>query len=198
MCNFMHIFVQDILFLIFFSISIFLTLMVIFNRNILNSILSLIFLFLFVACFMLVLGAEFLSFLLLIVYVGAISILFSFVIMLLDIRTLVLHTAYYNYFTIIAFTISLFIIIIISLLNLYFDLGFYVFFFEYLDMNDLFQLDPYFTNLELFGMVLYNHSFFYVFFVLFYLVIVLLVILLLIFSNVAVTTKFVNKKLKKS
>jgi len=56
--------------------------------NPVHNLLALISVFFFVALFMLSLSVEFLSYLLLIIYVGAIAILFIFVIMLLDIKQL--------------------------------------------------------------------------------------------------------------
>lgn len=56
--------------------------------NPVHSLLSLIVVFFLTAVFMLALGAEFLAYTFLIVYVGAIAILFLFVIILLDIKDL--------------------------------------------------------------------------------------------------------------
>lgn len=58
---------------------------VIFFRNPVHSVLSLIFCFFNAAALMLMLGAEFISVILLIVYVGAVAILFLFVVMMMNI-----------------------------------------------------------------------------------------------------------------
>ena len=56
--------------------------------NPVHSLLALITVFFFNSLFMLAIGAEFLSFTFLVIYVGAIAILFLFVIILLDIKSL--------------------------------------------------------------------------------------------------------------
>ena len=68
-----------------FSITIILSaLMVIFSRDPINSVLFLIFSFVNAAGIFLLAGAEFLALILVIVYVGAVAVLFLFVIMMLD------------------------------------------------------------------------------------------------------------------
>ena len=59
--------------------------MVIFSRNPVHSVLWLIFVFLNIAVLFVVLGAEFLGMILIIVYVGAVAVLFMFVVMMLNI-----------------------------------------------------------------------------------------------------------------
>ena len=58
---------------------------VIFARNPVHSVLWLILAFFNAAGLMLIVGAEFLAMLLVIVYVGAVAVLFLFVVMMLDI-----------------------------------------------------------------------------------------------------------------
>lgn len=58
--------------------------MVIFSRNALYSILSLVFLIVTGSCILLLLEVEFLSFVILLLYVGAIAVLFLFVVMMLQ------------------------------------------------------------------------------------------------------------------
>ena len=62
----------------------FFAVMVIFSRNALYSILSLVFLIVTGSCFLLLLEIEFLSFIILLLYIGAISALFLFVVMMLQ------------------------------------------------------------------------------------------------------------------
>ena len=59
--------------------------MVVFSRNPVHSVLWLIFVFLNVAVLFVILGAEFLGMILIIVYVGAVAVLFMFVVMMLNI-----------------------------------------------------------------------------------------------------------------
>lgn len=59
--------------------------LVVFSRNPVHSVLWLIFVFLNVAVLFVILGAEFLGMILIIVYVGAVAVLFMFVVMMLNI-----------------------------------------------------------------------------------------------------------------
>jgi NADH-quinone oxidoreductase subunit J len=73
-----------IAFYIFSAVMILSALMVIAARNPVHSVLFLILAFFNAAALFLILGAEFLAMILLIVYVGAVAVLFLFVVMMLD------------------------------------------------------------------------------------------------------------------
>ncbi len=74
------------LFFYFFSIiAIFSALMVITSRSTVNSVFFLILDFISVGCLFIMVGAEFLGMILLIVYVGAVAVLFLFVVMMLNV-----------------------------------------------------------------------------------------------------------------
>jgi len=74
------------LFFYFFSIiAIFSALMVITSKNTINSVFFLILDFISVGCLFIMIGAEFLGMILLIVYVGAVAVLFLFVVMMLNV-----------------------------------------------------------------------------------------------------------------
>jgi len=72
-------------FYLFATLTIAPALLVIFARNPVHSVLWLILAFFNAAGLMLILGAEFIAMLLVIVYVGAVAVLFLFVVMMLDI-----------------------------------------------------------------------------------------------------------------
>ncbi len=73
-------------FFYFFSfIAIFSALMVIASRSTVNSVFFLILDFISVGCLFIMVGAEFLGMILLIVYVGAVAVLFLFVVMMLNV-----------------------------------------------------------------------------------------------------------------
>jgi NADH:ubiquinone oxidoreductase subunit 6 (subunit J) len=74
------------IFYIFAFLLCFSSLMVVFSRNSVHSVLFLIFSFFNAAGLFILLGAELLAMLLVIVYVGAVAVLFLFVVMMLDIR----------------------------------------------------------------------------------------------------------------
>jgi len=72
-------------FYLFALLTVFPALCVIFARNPVHSVLWLILAFFNAAGLMLLVGAEFIAMLLVIVYVGAVAVLFLFVVMMLDI-----------------------------------------------------------------------------------------------------------------
>ena len=74
------------IFFYFFSlITIFSTLMVITSRNTIHSVFFLILDFISVGCLFIMVGAEFLGMIILIVYVGAVAVLFLFVVIMLNV-----------------------------------------------------------------------------------------------------------------
>ena len=78
--------VVNLLFYVFSFIMIASAFMVILSRNPVHSVLFLILCFFNSAGIFLILGAEFLAFILVIVYVGAVAVLFLFVVMMLDVE----------------------------------------------------------------------------------------------------------------
>ena len=77
--------IAAIVFYVFAALVIASGVMVIASRNPVHSVLFLILAFFNAAGLFLLLGAEFLAFLLIIVYVGAVAVLFMFVVMMLDV-----------------------------------------------------------------------------------------------------------------
>ena len=74
------------IFFYFFSIiAILSAIMVIASRNTVHSVLFLILDFISISCLFIMIGAEFLGMMMLIVYVGAVAVLFVFVVMLLNV-----------------------------------------------------------------------------------------------------------------
>jgi len=83
--GFFELMLAGIAFYVFSGVLILCALMVISARNPVHSVLFLIAAFFNAAALFLLLGAEFLAMILLIVYVGAVAVLFLFVVMMLDI-----------------------------------------------------------------------------------------------------------------
>lgn len=83
--------VIDLAFYAFSAVTVFAGLMVTIGRNPVHSVLWLILAFLSSAGLFVLLGAEFVAMLLIIVYVGAVAVLFLFVVMMLDIDFAVLR-----------------------------------------------------------------------------------------------------------
>ena len=76
---------HSVFFYFFSIIAIFSSLMVITSRSTINSVFFLILDFISVSCLFIMVGAEFLGMILLIVYVGAVAVLFLFVVMMLNV-----------------------------------------------------------------------------------------------------------------
>src|SRR6202035_5541873 len=88
---------QAIFFYLFAGISIASAIMVISARNPVHSVLFLILAFVNAAGFFVLLGAEFLAMILVVVYVGAVAVLFLFVVMMLDVDFVELRRGVLNY-----------------------------------------------------------------------------------------------------
>jgi NADH-quinone oxidoreductase subunit J len=89
--------VQAILFYIFAVIAVASGVLVISARNPVHSVLFLILAFFNVAGLFVLIGAEFLAMILVIVYVGAVAVLFLFVVMMLDIDFRELRSGFVSY-----------------------------------------------------------------------------------------------------
>ena len=89
--------VQAIAFYIFATIAVAAGVMVISARNPVHSVLFLILAFFNAAGLFVLLGAEFIAMILVIVYVGAVAVLFLFVVMMLDINFVELRQGFLQY-----------------------------------------------------------------------------------------------------
>ena len=89
--------IQTFVFYLFATVVIASGVMTIASRNPVHSVLWLIFAFFNAAGLFLLIGAEFLAFLLVIVYVGAVAVLFLFVVMMLDVDFASLRSGFARY-----------------------------------------------------------------------------------------------------
>jgi NADH-quinone oxidoreductase subunit J len=89
--------IEGLVFYLFATITVLSGVMVVSSRNPVYSVLWLILAFFNAAGLFLLLGAEFLAMVLVIVYVGAVAVLFLFVVMLLDINYLRLREGFMQY-----------------------------------------------------------------------------------------------------
>jgi len=128
------------------------------------------------------LGAEFLAIAVLIIYVGAISILFLFVVMLLNLRILELYSSFYHHIPIGGFIgLFFFFVFLFMILSTFGSAQF-----NYFSSEDYFVLPTYMTyisNISYIGYVLYN---FYSFFV----VIAALILLVAMLGSIILTVDF--------
>jgi len=69
----------------------------VFSKNIIQSVLYLILVFLLSSIIFIYLGADFIGLIILIVYIGAISVLFLFIVMMLNIRILEVYSTFQIY-----------------------------------------------------------------------------------------------------
>jgi NADH-quinone oxidoreductase subunit J len=89
--------VQGIAFYLFAAVAVAAGAMVVTAKNPVHSVLFLILAFFNAAALFLLMGAEFLAFIMVIVYVGAVAVLFLFVVMMLDINFVELRQGFINY-----------------------------------------------------------------------------------------------------
>src|SRR5882762_3535632 len=89
--------VQAILFYIFAAIAVASGVLVVSARNPVHSVLFLILAFFNAAALFVLIGAEFLAMILVVVYVGAVAVLFLFVVMMLDVNFAELRAGFLRY-----------------------------------------------------------------------------------------------------
>jgi NADH-quinone oxidoreductase subunit J len=89
--------VQALAFYVFASVAILAGVMVISARNPVHSVLYLILAFFNAAGLFVLMGAEFLAMILVVVYVGAVAVMFMFVVMMLDINFAELRQGFLRY-----------------------------------------------------------------------------------------------------
>jgi NADH-quinone oxidoreductase subunit J len=131
--------------------------MIIISKNAITSVLYLICVFLLSALCFLLIGAEFLSVLLVIIYIGAISILFLFVIMMLNLRIVEVYSSLVNYFPIGCILGILFYIFFLYLINYDYNmLSISYINNNLLELNISNSLIYSYNNLYLLGDLLYN------------------------------------------
>ena len=91
-------FIYSLIFYFFSFIAVLSALLVISSKNPVHSVLFLILSFVNASGLFILLGAEFLAMILVVVYVGAVAVLFLFVVMMLDINFVKLREGFYNIF----------------------------------------------------------------------------------------------------
>lgn len=90
--------IVDILFYSFSSLLLLSSFMVVVVQNTVYSVLFLVLSFISAAGLLFLLECDFMSFLFIIVYVGAIAVLFLFVVMMIDVKTVSIRKNYLKYF----------------------------------------------------------------------------------------------------
>nr|YP_008994213.1 NADH dehydrogenase subunit 6 [Rhodymenia pseudopalmata]AGO19265.1 NADH dehydrogenase subunit 6 [Rhodymenia pseudopalmata] len=141
------------LFGLFSSFALISSLMVVNLKNAVHSVLFLILVFCNVASLLLLFGAEFLSFMLLIVYVGAIAVLFLFVVMMLNVKSIQLKL---NFFSLVSLGCLIFFILFIQVLGIIQEFNFFSLQQSYLTWTSWLLGNCALTNIEVVGGVLYT------------------------------------------
>ena len=96
----------------------FFAILIILNKNPIHSVLCLITVFFGIATYLIILGLNFLGLSYLLVYVGAVSIIFLFILMLIDIRISELYNNTYN-------NLFLSILIVFVFFNIFFSFNYF-------------------------------------------------------------------------
>ena len=153
---------MELLFFLFSSLILTAGLVVIPARNPIHSVLFMILVFVNVIFLLICLQAEFLALTFVIVYVGAVAVLFLFVVMMLNIKVTELNKELVHYFPIgglvgIIFLMNIFLILLSNGVNSPLDLSLtknltYKNWFEFIDSP---------TNIEVIGQLIYTHQVFY-------------------------------------
>lgn len=143
--------VVSLLFYLFSFIMIASAFMVILSRNPVHSVLFLILCFFNSAGIFLILGAEFLAFILVIVYVGAVAVLFLFVVMMLDVEFKSISSTVISYLPI-GLTIGVIILAELMLVLFTWKRDYSV------TDNLSLRTDTQYSNTEIIGLVLYTDN----------------------------------------
>jgi NADH-quinone oxidoreductase subunit J len=130
------------LFYLFSSFAILSSLFVIITKNPIYSVLFLIFTFTNVSCLLFLFNFDFLPVIFLIVYVGAIAVLFLFVLMMLNIKSAELQDNYTNYVPYTFFFCCLFLVEFVFLLRSEF------FFLEIWNQNSIVFLNEFLNTIH--------------------------------------------------
>ena len=143
--------VVNLLFYLFSFIMIASAFMVILSRNPVHSVLFLILCFFNSAGIFLILGAEFLAFILVIVYVGAVAVLFLFVVMMLDVEFKSISSTVISYLPI-GMTIGVIVLAELMLVLFTWKRDYSV------TDNLSITADKQYSNTEIIGLVLYTDN----------------------------------------
>lgn len=149
---------ESILFYFFALLILLSSLFVINSRNPVHSLISLILVFCNGVIFLIFLEVDFLGMIFLVIYIGAIAVLFLFVVMMLNIKLIELNENFLKYLSIVVLTITLCImnLLMIAWKNL-------ITLPNFLKTRELISWSlnlNYLSNIELLGIVLYTYYFY--------------------------------------
>jgi len=145
--------IHSIFFYFFSLITVFASLLVILSRNTVNSVFFLILCFISVGSLFIMIGAEFLGMIMLIVYVGAVAILFLFVVMMINVAGQTYSTK--SQFEIKKHVPVGILFSIILLLELFVIIGGWKYKYKFVLSKDI-MINPAMSNTKVIGTVLYT------------------------------------------
>jgi NADH-quinone oxidoreductase subunit J len=140
----------------FYSLSLILLLAalgVVLSKNPVHSIFFLILVFMLGSSLLFFLDLEFLAFIFVIIYVGAIAVLFLFIIMMLNVKLVELNSFFYKYLPVGVFVLTIFFLEFFFFINFYADTTFQVGLHYILFLDYVYAL----TVVELLGVVIYSY-----------------------------------------
>nr|YP_009720872.1 NADH dehydrogenase subunit 6 [Scherffelia dubia]QGP70672.1 NADH dehydrogenase subunit 6 [Scherffelia dubia] len=147
---------MNILFFIFASIAVMSGIMVIQSRNPVHSVLFLILVFFNAAALLILVGLDFFAMVLVVVYVGAIAVLFLFVVMMLNIKLTEIHEQKLRYLPIGGLIGILFLFEIFVIIDN--DIFFYQWsMLPFVEWSSLIQNN---TNIKAIGQLIYTYFFY--------------------------------------
>jgi NADH-quinone oxidoreductase subunit J len=188
-------------FYLFSSLIFFCAFSVIFSKNPVHSILFLVFLFFNSASLLILLGSDFLAILFLIIYIGAIAILFLFVVMMLS-GKIGRNKVNFFYIPLILLLTLIFLLEIFLIVGQNLTLLSNNIFFLTQILNPLFEWKESilrFSNIKIIGLILYTYFFyFFIFSSLVLLVSMIGAIVLTLYKKNDLKTQFIFKQTKKN
>lgn len=178
---------SNILFLLFSFFLILSALMVILSKHPVFSLLFLVGCFLFSSCLLFILECEFLGLLFIVIYVGAIAVLFLFAIMMLESKSIQLSRNIMKYVPVGFFFVLFLLIPLLNEISSQFDSNIITNSFYLNKYQNWYDLVDSITDVEVYGQVLYSY------FVLHFLIAGFILLLVLI-CVVYLTNNFNNDK----
>lgn len=178
---------SNILFLLFSSFLILSALMVILSKHPVFSLLFLVGCFLFSSFLLFILECEFLGLLFIVIYVGAIAVLFLFAIMMLESKSIHLSRNIIKYVPVGFFFVLFLLIPLLNEISSQFDSNIIINSFYLNKYQNWYDLVDSITDVEVYGQVLYSY------FVLHFLIAGFILLLVLV-GVVYLTNNFNNEK----
>lgn len=155
--NNLNVMIVNLFFYFFSCILLLSSLMIIFSQNSIHSVLFLVLSFVSSSSILFLLECEYISLIFIIIYVGAIAVLFLFVVMMLDIKTVYVAKESLKYFPFGSFLGLVFILEILMVVPVTFEfINPYNNSFLSNDHSDWFQKLDYFTEISSIGHLLYT------------------------------------------